>query len=258
MLAAALGLAASAQGEDSAATQEIAKYREMLKEGNPAELLEMQGEALWNKPRGAKNATLARCDFGLGPGVLKGAYAQLPRYFADSGKIQDVESRLVTCMQVLQGLSLEEATRDWYKTGSDMEALVTYVATQSNGASIDVPARHVREAAMYTIGEGLFQRRAGPLDFACATCHSQDAKRIRLQDLPNLMTVEGARQSMAEWPAYRVSQGAVWSMERRLIDCMRQMRLPDADFTSEAIIALQVYMQKNASGARLNAPGIKR
>ena len=256
--AAALGAAATAQGEDSAASRGISKYREMLKDGNPAELLEMQGEVLWKKPRGAKNATLERCDLGLGAGVLKGAYAQLPRHFFDTGKVQDLESRLVTCMQVLQGLNFEEATRGWYKPGSDMEALVTYVATQSNGAIIDVPARHAHEVAMYAIGEGLFQRRAGPLDFACATCHSQDEKRIRLQELPNLMTAEGAQQSMAEWPAYRVSQSAVWSMERRLIDCMRQMRLPDADFTSEAIIALQVYMQKNASGARLNAPGIKR
>jgi hypothetical protein len=39
---------------------------------------------------------------------------------------------------------------------------------------------------------------------------------------------------------------------------MRQMRFPDADYLSEAVIALQMYMQKNASGATLEAPGIKR
>ena len=39
---------------------------------------------------------LARtCDFGLGPGKLEGAYAQLPRYFKDTGKVMDVEARLV-------------------------------------------------------------------------------------------------------------------------------------------------------------------
>jgi sulfur-oxidizing protein SoxA len=111
---------------------------------------------------------------------------------------------------------------------------------------------------MYALGERLFYRRSGPLDFACSTCHAQDDKRIRLQELPNLTTRRGAQASMAQWPAYRVSQGAVWTMERRLIDCMRQMRFPDADFLSDAIIALQVYMQKNASGAVLEAPGIKR
>ena len=251
-------LALSVPAQDNKALDEIQRYRDMLQEGNPAELLEMKGEELWRAPRGPKQATLEQCELGLGPGRLEGAFAQLPRYFADTGKVQDVESRLVTCIITLQGFSPAEASAGWFKRESDIEALVTFVATQSKGAKIDVPASHAEEARMYAIGEELFYRRSGPLDFACATCHSQDDRRIRLQELPNLTTVQGARSSMAQWPAYRVSQSAVWTMERRLIDCMRQMRFPDADFLSDAVIALQVYMQKNASGATLEAPGIKR
>jgi sulfur-oxidizing protein SoxA len=254
---AGVALAVSAAGQDKA-MEEIEKYRRMLQEGNPAELMEMNGESLWTTPRGPDGATLERCDLGLGPGKLEGAYAQLPRFFADTGKVQDAESRLVTCMTMLQGLSVEEATRNWYRPGSDIEALVTFVATKSKGAKIEVPARHPREAEAFAVGAELFFRRSGPLDFSCATCHSQNDKRIRLQDLPNLTTAQGAQASMSQWPAYRVSQSAVWTMERRLIDCMRQMRYPDADYLSDAVVALQVYMQKNASGAILEAPGIKR
>jgi sulfur-oxidizing protein SoxA len=256
--AVAVTLVASTPAQDNKALDEIQRYREMLQEGNPAELLELKGEELWRTPRGPRQATLEQCDFGLGPGKLDGAFAQLPRFFADTGRVEDVESRLVTCMTTLQGFTPAEATAGWYKRESDVEALVTYVATASKGARIDVPAQHPQEARMYAIGEELFFRRSGPLDFSCATCHSQDDRRIRLQDLPNLTTIEGAQTSMAQWPAYRVSQSAVWTMERRLIDCMRQMRFPDADFLSDAVIALQVYMQKNASGATLEAPGIKR
>jgi len=240
------------------AMSEINKYRDLLKEANPAELLELQGEELWTAPRGPKQATLERCDFGLGPGRLKGAYARLPRYFPDTGKVQDVESRLVYCMMQLQGMTLKDATAGWYKSGSDIEAIVTYVATQSKGERIDVKASHPAERQLYEVGEALFYRRAGPLDFACSTCHAQDNKRIRLQELPNLTTAAGAQASMSQWPAYRVSQGAVWTLERRLIDCLRQMRFPDADFLSDAVIALELYMQRNASGALLEAPGIKR
>jgi len=237
---------------------EIIRYREMLKEANPAELLELEGEELWVTPRGPKNATLEQCDLGLGPGVLRGAYVQLPRYFADTGKVQDAESRIVTCIMELQGLSLDEATRDWYKPGSENEALVTYVATQSRGEKIHVPATHPREAELYGIGEALFFRRAGPLDFACSTCHGLDDRRIRLQELPNLSTRQGAQASMSQWPAYRVSQGVVWTMQRRLIDCIRQMRWPEPEFLSEAVIALEIYMQNKASGVVSEAPGIKR
>jgi hypothetical protein len=43
-------------GQDST-MDEIAKYREMLADGNPAELFELKGEALWKKARGPKNAS---------------------------------------------------------------------------------------------------------------------------------------------------------------------------------------------------------
>ena len=81
----------------------IAQYRAMLADGNPAELWEARGEAMWKTSRGPKQASLQGCDLGQGPGVVAGAFTQLPRYFGDTGRVQDLESRLVTCMQVLQG-----------------------------------------------------------------------------------------------------------------------------------------------------------
>jgi sulfur-oxidizing protein SoxA len=246
----------AAQGDR--ALQEIQKYRQILEEDNPAELAEMSGQDLWTTRRGPKAATLERCDLGLGPGRLEGAYAQLPRYFADTGKVQDVESRLVTCMQSLQGLAFEEATRGWYERDSDIEVLTTYVAARSKGYPIDVPATQSAEARMYEIGREIFWRRAGPLDFSCASCHSLDGRRIRLQEMPNFTDPASTRAAMVTWPAYRVSQSSVWTMERRLIDCFRQMRWPEPAYLSDVVIALQVYLQKEASEGVMQAPGIKR
>ena len=257
----ALTVAANAGAQDARVADELAKYREALADGNPAELLELKGESLWREPRGPKNASLEQCDFGLGPGKLEGAYAQLPRYFKDTGKVMDVESRLVHCMVSLQGFTAEEVTRQWYsKPGkeSDIEALVTFIGTRSNGLKISVPATHPEEARMVKMGEYIFYRRSGPQDFSCAICHGQDGKRIRLQELGNLTTREGAGTAMKTWPAYRVSQGAVWTMQRRLIDCMRQARWPEPNYLSDAVIALETFLQKTATGTVMETPGIKR
>ena len=97
-------LLCAANPASSAEADPFAEYRAMLGDDNPAELVEMQGEALWNEVRGPKASSLSACDFGLGPGVLAGAYAQLPRYFADTGQLMDLETRLLHCMQSLQGL----------------------------------------------------------------------------------------------------------------------------------------------------------
>lgn len=244
-----------------ATIQEIERYREMLADGNPAELYEARGEELWKTKRGPKNASLEKCDLGLGPGVVKGAYAQMPRYFADVDKVQDLESRLLTCMTTLQGFKAEEFTKQPFGSEdnkSDLEALTAFVVTQSKGITMNAPMKHPKEKEAYELGNLIFHYRAGPYDFACATCHSENGRRIRLQDLPNLTTHNGAKLGYGTWPAYRVSQGEFRTMQWRMNDCYRQQRFPEPGFGSDTVTALLTYLAANAAGAPYQGPGIKR
>jgi sulfur-oxidizing protein SoxA len=250
----------SASAQDKTA-QEIEKYRSALAEGNPAELWEARGEDLWKKKRGPKNATLEQCDLGLGAGVVRGAYAQLPRHFADTDKVQDAESRLITCMVTLQGFKDEDARKNPFSAPgrhSDLEALTSYVAAESKGIKLNAPIRHPKEVEAFQLGEQLFYRRAGPHDFACATCHGDQGKRIRLQELPQLTEPKEAQKVFTTWPAYRVSQGSVRTMQHRLYDCYWQMRHPQLDYASDTATALMVFMAKFANGGVVNAPALKR
>ena len=260
----ALGVAGVAIGGAYAqsSVDEIAKYREALQDGNPAELWEARGEELWKTPRGPKRVSFASCELGVGPGVVKGAYATLPRYFADAKSVMDLETRLVWCMVNQQGFTEADATKIKFGDGSarrsDLEALAAYVASQSRGIEMKVPVdeSHVRD--MYRLGEQMFFYRGGTHDFSCATCHGEDGKRIRLQDLPNLTKIEGAQKAYTAWPAYRVSQGELRTFQWRLNDCFRQQRFPDLVFGSEASIALTTYLAARANGAPYNGPAIKR
>ncbi|KAK3586180.1 hypothetical protein CHS0354_013130 [Potamilus streckersoni] len=242
---------------DNKTKEELEKYRKLIEDSNPTEFLIADGEELWKKPAGPKKQSLEKCDLGKGPGVLQGAYAELPRYFKDANRVMDVEARLVYCKETLQGMSAKEATANWSKKGSDHEKLVAFIASKSAGMEINIPMTDEQEKIIYNVGERLFYHRSGPQDFGCVTCHGEAGKRIRLTDLPQLNTVKGAQESMQSWPAYRVSQDSVWTMERRLIDCVRQMRWPEPEYGSDIIIALQSYMMRNANGVALK-PGIKR
>jgi sulfur-oxidizing protein SoxA len=255
----AAAAAAFAQGS---AVDEIAKYRQALQDGNPAELWELRGEGLWKQARGANKVSLERCDLGVGAGVVKGAYASLPRYFADADRVMDLETRLVWCMVKLQGFSEADAKKSPFGAGnerkSDMEALVAYVTSESRGVKMNVPQSHPKEREAYALGEKIFYFRGGTHDFACATCHAEDNKRIRLQDLPNLTKTAGAQRAYTTWPAYRVSQGELRSFQWRLNDCFRQQRFPELEFGSDASIALTAFLARNANGAPFDAPAIKR
>jgi L-cysteine S-thiosulfotransferase len=238
----------------------IAQYRALLADGNPAELFEDKGELLWKQKRGPKNVSLETCDLGKGPGVLKGAFVELPRWFPDTERVQDLESRLLTCMQALQGFDAAQIAATPFGKGEQvtMESLVAYVSSESNGMKFNLSQARPQERAMYEAGKRIFYFRAGPYDFSCASCHGDSGKRIRLQDLPNLTHNPGDGVGFAAWPAYRVSSGEMWSMQRRLNDCYRQQRFPYPGYASDATIALGVFMGTEAKGAVSIAPGLKR
>ena len=258
LAAAALG-APIVFGQSTA--DEIEKYRQALQDGNPAELWEARGEGLWKQARGPKKVSFERCDLGLGPGVVKGAYAKLPRYFADADRVMDLETRLVHCMVVQQGFTPEDAKPQSVRLGRPQvghggAGRLCHVGIEGReDGRADAP----REGAeAYALGEKMFYFRGGPHDFSCATCHGEDNQRIRLQDLPNLTKPEGAQRGYTTWPAYRVSQGELRTFQWRLYDCFRQQRFPELEFASEASVALTTFLAKNANGAAFNAPAIKR
>jgi L-cysteine S-thiosulfotransferase len=247
------------QGGDT--IREIERYRQALGDGNPAELWEARGEAMWKEARGPNKTTLEKCDLGLGAGVVKGAYTVLPKYFADGDRVMDLETRLVHCMVTLQGFTPEQAKKDPFggpNKKADMEALVAYVTSESRGLKMNVAGNHPKEKDYYEIGKKIFFHRGGTHDFSCANCHGADAQRIRLQDLPNLLKQETAQRAYTTWPAYRVSQGELRSFQWRLFDCFRQQRFPELVFTSDASVALTMFLAKNANGGVMNAPAIKR
>jgi sulfur-oxidizing protein SoxA len=235
--------------------------RRMLAEDNPGELWVSRGKDLWHAARGPLQRSLEGCDLGRGAGVVDGAFAQLPRYFPDTGLVQDMESRLLTCMTVLHGLDRAQLIRAAFSTlerASDLEALSAYVASRSNGLPMDPPLARPEERAALAAGAALFNRRSGPLDFSCATCHQQDDRRIRLQELTNLRDNKQARAVVASWPAYRGTHGTLRTMQHRLYDCVWQMRLPELAYASEMSVALTSYLNHQGRGAVIQVPGVVR
>jgi len=254
-----------AQAQDAETEKAIEKYRQMLKEdpwSNPGLLDADRGEALWATPRGPKNVSLEKCDLGKGPGVVDGAFAELPRYFADAQKVMDAETRILWCMEQLQGFNRADLVKKPHPGGGqpvkELGAMATYVASKSNGIRFAAKLDKPQEKQVVALGDELFHRRSGPFDFSCATCHAAEGLRIRLQGLPFLANPEAAKKVVGEWPAYRVSSTHVMTMQHRLYDCYWQMRMPQIELASDASIALIAYLAKQAEGGEISAPAIKR
>jgi sulfur-oxidizing protein SoxA len=175
----------------------------------------------------------------------------------------DVESRLVHCMVTLQGAKATDftAATAFSSEGAKatlIEDLVAYVYDESRDAVVNVPQSHALEKEAYARGKAAFYFKGGPYDFSCASCHSEDSKRIRLQDLPNLTKPLPAQAAFTQWPAYRVSQGAVRTMQWRMYDCFRQQRFPEMQYLSQTSVDLITFMGVNAKDGKMATPAIKR
>lgn len=257
LLIAAFALAAAPGAAQAAAT----KYQKMVIESSPAELYELVGEDLWKKKQGPKNVSLQKCDLGKGPGVIKGAYARLPRYFKDTNTVMDLESRVLHCMVTLQGRDRKKAIKRPFGNAnkpSEMEYLTAYLAGQSRGYKLNPGMSHPKEKRAYELGEKLFFARTGLYDFSCASCHGEEGKRIRASQLPVLSDPKVIGPVMATWPAYRVSKSHLYTMQWRIANCYRQMRTPSPVWGSEVINAVNMYMTATGKGAIYSGPGTKR
>ncbi|HSO99997.1 MAG TPA: sulfur oxidation c-type cytochrome SoxA [Thioalkalivibrio sp.] len=216
------------------------------------------GKALFHAPRGPNNVSLETCDFGKGPGVLEGAYAEMPRYFEATGKVMDLETRLIPCMQTVQGFPADDkAVTTLHGSNSDHMKLQTYIASHSNGMPWAPRMDHPMEKAMRDAGEEMFYRRAGALDMSCATCHTQSDKRIRASVLPNAEVPQEWTKAIS-WPAFRVGHQNVRSTQHRVRGCYWQMRQGRIEAGSDASIALISYWTDIVRGQPAILPDMKR
>jgi sulfur-oxidizing protein SoxA len=261
----AIALASVASAQDSDTEKAIEKYRAMLREdpwSNPGYLDIDRGEALWTTLAGPRNASFEQCDLGKGPGKIDGAFAELPRYFADANRVMDLETRLLWCRETLQGLSTADYIKRPHPAGGqpvkEIGAIAIYVASKSTGQKFAAKLDNPQERDAVALGETLFYRRSGPFDFACATCHAESGLRIRLQGLPQLAKPKEASKVIGEWPAYRVSTTHVMTMQHRLLDCYWQMRMPELGMSSDVSVALIAFLTKQAEGGEIAVPGLKR
>ncbi|MCA1789841.1 MAG: sulfur oxidation c-type cytochrome SoxA [Thioalkalivibrio sp.] len=230
----------------------------MMMADSPAMWIAMDGEELFHTPRGPNNVSMEGCDFGKGAGVLEGAYVELPRYFEDTGKVMDLETRIEHCMIQEQGMSPDNpSVKQKHGSGSDHMKLQTYIAMQSNGMAWNNPLDHPLEKAMRDAGEVMFARRAGKADFNCFACHGQTGKQVRASVLPNIKEPEEWTKAIS-WPAHRVGHDNVRSSQHRVRGCYFQMRQAGMKAGSDASIALISYWTDQARGQPAILPDMKR
>jgi sulfur-oxidizing protein SoxA len=209
---------------------------------NPAMLVVLDGETLWNTKAGATNKSCADCH-GDAEKSMKGVAARYPAFAAELGRPVDLEQQINLSRvtdQKAEALPFES---------KELLALTAYIARQSRGMPVAVKD-DAKSKPFIAAGRAIFERRQGQLDLSCAQCHDDNwGKKLAGNLMPQAMATG--------YPIYRLEWQEVGSLQRRLRNCMSGMRAEPYDFGAPELVDLEYFLMWRARGLVMESPAVR-
>lgn len=137
----------------------------------------------------------------------------------------------------------------------EMAAVLAYMAYTSRGKAIEVkiPVNDPKALAAYQQGKAYYYQRRGQLNFACATCHINNAgKHLRAEVLSPLLG------HTSGWPTYRLKWGEMGTLHRRIIGCHQQIRATAPAAQSVELRNLEYFLTYMGNGIPITGPSTRK
>jgi L-cysteine S-thiosulfotransferase len=194
------------------------------------------GRKLWETP--FKNGkTYASC-LPNGGKMIAGNY---PKFDDAKGKVVTLIDAINEC-RVANG---EEA----YKVGDTktMGQLTAYMRTLSDGMLSNVKVEGPKATAAYEDGKKSFFTRKGQLNFACSSCHVQNAGVKLRSEL-----ISPAIGHTVHWPVFRGGDNLVL-LQQRYVGCFKSVRAISPPQGSTTLNNLEYFHSALSNGLPLKA-----
>lgn len=194
------------------------------------------GKKLWDTP--FKNGkTYASC-LPHGGRNIAGDY---PKYDARHDRIVTFEMALNECR-----VANHEAPYDLADMKT-MGRLSAYARSLSDGMKMNIEVKGPGALKKYEAGKKLYYARRGALNFACASCHTDNAGKILRTEILS-PTIGQA----THWPVFRGGSKLV-TLQARYVQCMKNVRAQTFKIGSEEMNDLEYFHSYLSNGLPLHA-----
>lgn len=163
-------------------------------------------------------------------------------------KFDDAKGKVVTLQDVINDCRVANG-EEAYKLGDmkTMGTLTAYMRTLSDGMLMNVKVEGPKAMAAYEDGKKAFYSRKGQLNFACASCHVQNAgTRLRSE------VISPSIGQAVHWPVFRGGDTLV-TLQQRYEGCYKMIRAVPAAQGSAAMNNLEYYHSAISNGLPLKA-----
>lgn len=212
-----------------------AQYNSIM-EFPPYESVVDQGRKMWETP--FKNGKKYADCFPNGGKQIAGSY---PQFDEAKGKVVTLQDAINACRTAND----EEAYK--HNDMKTMGTLSSYMRTLSDGMLMNVKVEGPKAMAAYEDGKKTFFSRKGQLNFACASCHVQNAgTRLRSE------LISPAVGHAVHWPVFRGGETLV-TLQQRYEGCYKQVRAVPPPQGGEVFNNLEYFHSSLSNGLPLKA-----
>ena len=202
----------------------------------PYESVVDQGRKMWETP--FKNGKKYADCFPNGGKQIAGSY---PQFDEAKGKVVTLQDAINACRTAND----EEAYK--HNDMKTMGTLSSYMRTLSDGMLMNVKVEGPKAMAAYEDGKKTFFSRKGQLNFACASCHVQNAgTRLRSE------LISPAVGHAVHWPVFRGGETLV-TLQQRYEGCYKQVRAVPPPQGGEVLNNLEYFHSSLSNGLPLKA-----
>jgi len=194
------------------------------------------GKKMWETP--FKNGkTYASC-FPNGGKNVAGNY---PLFDEKLGKVVTFEMAINQCRKD------NGETEYKYGDGATMDKLTSYARTLSDGMLMNIKVEGAAALAAYEAGKTHYYTRRGQLNFACSTCHVDNAGNILRTEI-----LSPSLGAATHWPVFRGGDNMV-TLQERFVGCNKQVRAEPFAVGSEEYNNLEYFFSYMSNGLPMKA-----
>ena len=195
-----------------------------------------KGRLLW-ETRFKNGKTFADC-FADGGRNMAGNY---PYYDSDLGKVITLEMAINRCLRDNGEVEFKFGDK------ATMGSVTAYARTLSDGMLVNVRVESAGAAAKYERGKKMYFTRMGQYNFACASCHLDNAGKILRTEI-----LSPAVGQTTHWPVFRAGDN-LNTLHMRYRRCMEQMRASPFPAGSEELNNLEYFHSYLSNGLPMRA-----
>ena len=135
---------------------------------------------------------------------------------------------------------------------SNMGLLTAYAKSLSDGMKVNIRVKGKGALAAYEKGKHYYYTRNGQLNFACSTCHIDNAGKFIRSDQLSMMVGQASH-----WPEFRGGTD-ILTLQGRFKQCEKNVRAKPKQANSEAYNDLEYFMTYMSNGLPLQTPVFRK